>query len=86
MVIDDVLALNFALLAGNIYFLLRARARVRALHRTAEDFTRRLMSGRVLVLNPDTGLIGRLVVAPAGDDMLALYIQPDDPPPTTSLH
>jgi hypothetical protein len=80
-----LLAVNLLLIASNLYLLLRARARVRALRRTAEDFTRRLLSGHVLVLNPDTGVTGRLVVAPAGDDMLALYIQPDEPDPP-SVH
>lgn len=81
MDVDVLLAVNFALVAGNVYFLLRARARVHALRRTAEDFTRRLLTGRVMVVNADTGIAGRLVVAPAGDDMLCLYVEPPDAAP-----
>jgi hypothetical protein len=77
----DVLALNLALVAGNVYFLLRSRARTSALHRIAQEFTNRLMTGRVIVINADTGEPGRLRVVPAGDDALCLYIEPLDTPP-----
>lgn len=72
----SLIALNVAVLVVNLYLFYRARQRMRALKSVSSDFTRRIMSGHVVVVGADTGRIGRLCVAPVGDDGLCLSIDP----------